>query len=146
MVKYHKYPIIQYKVTTKDGYILTLFRIPASKDSSITQSLKEATKKKSVLMVHGILSDTVSFIINGPEKPNKAIAYQLVDEGNYDVWLLNTRGSIYSREHSWMDPDSDEQFWNYSFEEVGDYDIMAAMDFIKLKKPNEEKIDFVSYS
>lgn len=45
-----------------------------------------------------------------------------------------------------MDPDSDEKYWNYSFEEVGDYDIMAAMDFIKIKKPQEQKIDIVSYS
>ena len=133
-------------MTTKDGYILTLFRIPASKDTAITQGLKEAKNRKSILLIHGILSDSVNFIINGPEKPNKAIAYQLVDEGENDVWLLNTRGNIYSREHSWLDPDSDEQFWNYSFEEVGDYDIMAAMDFIKMKKPKEEKIDIVSYS
>ena len=108
MVKFHKYQIIQYKVTTKDGYILTMFRIPASRNIDITHGLREAKKKKSILLIHGILSDTSSFVINGPEKPNKAIAYQLADEGNYDVWLLNTRGSIYSREHSWMDPDSDE--------------------------------------
>lgn len=56
-----------------------MFRIPAAKDNSIAQGLKEAKKKKSVLLVHGILSDTVSFVINGPDKPNKAIAYQLVD-------------------------------------------------------------------
>jgi len=70
----------------------------------------------------------------------------LADEGIYDVWLLNTRGNIYSREHSWIDPDFDEEFWNFSFQEIGDYDLRATVDFIKNKKPNEAKINIIAYS
>ena len=58
-----------------DGYILTLFRIPEPRNQVITSSLKLAKNKKSVLLVHGILSDTIAFVINGAEEPNKAVAY-----------------------------------------------------------------------
>jgi len=29
----------------------------------------------------------------------KALPYQLVDSGEYDVWFLNARGNFYSRSH-----------------------------------------------
>jgi len=30
-----------------------------------------------------------------------------------------------------MDPDFDTEYWNFSFQEIGKYDIKAAIDFIK---------------
>lgn len=60
--------------------------------------------------------------------------------------MINTRGTRYSREHSFLDPDFDEEYWNYTFQEIGEYDIRAATDFIQSKKPNEPKIDVVAYS
>lgn len=60
-------------------------------------------------------------VVSGPGKEvdgvikGEAIPYQLADTGNYDVWLWNARGNYYSREHLWLDPDSDTQFWEFSF-------------------------------
>ena len=54
MVKYHGYPILQYRVTTADGYILTLNRIPGKKGSKEVNAVKQAPKK-SVLLNHGLM-------------------------------------------------------------------------------------------
>ena len=42
MVKYHGYPIIQYSVHTRDGYLLTMFRIPGGYDYDLVESIEEA--------------------------------------------------------------------------------------------------------
>ena len=39
MIKFHGYPAMQYKVTTDDGYILTVHRIPGKKGTSLKSSL-----------------------------------------------------------------------------------------------------------
>ena len=54
----------------------------------------------------------------------------MVDEGKFDVWILNMRGTLESRRHLWLDADSDTEFWNYSFEEIATYDTTAAIDLI----------------
>lgn len=44
-------------------------------------------------------------------------AYLLADTNLFDVWLINFRGNYYSRDHSFLDPDTDAMFWDFSFEE-----------------------------
>jgi hypothetical protein len=51
----------------------------------------------------------------------------LSDSNLYDVWLINFRGNSYSREHAWLDADSEESFWNFSFEEFGEFDLKASI-------------------
>ena len=41
-------------------------------------------------------------------------AFQLSDLG-FDVWLGNSRGNIYSREHISLDADKDLDYWNFSY-------------------------------
>ena len=83
-------------------------------------------------MVHGYFSNAQSWIISGSEENHgKAIPYQLVDSGNYDVWLMNARGTANSREHMWLSPNTDDDFWDFSFEEKGKYDVKACVEFIQ---------------
>lgn len=64
-------------------------------------------------------------------EPPDALAYYLADRG-YDVWLYNARGTAHSRKHRFLDPDRDKKkFWNFSWHEMGIYDLPATVDYIK---------------
>ena len=70
----------------------------------------------------------------------------MADSDNYDVWMINARGTHSSRRHMWLDPDSDPEFWNFSFEEFGSKDLTAAVSFIQEKRGNDDKISLFGYS
>ena len=57
------------------------------------------------------------------------MAFFFADQG-FDVWLNNSRGSRYSRFHKYLDPDSDPEYWDFSFYELGKYDLPAVIDYI----------------
>ena len=120
MVKSHNYDVEQHIVTTEDGYILTVFRIPGSPSSP------PSPNKPVVFLQHGILDSAATWVNNGP---GLAPAYLLADKG-YDCWLGNTRGSMYSRKHKTLNPDKDKEFWEFSFVEMGKYDITAEVDYV----------------
>ena len=90
----------------------------------------------------------MSFLLAGPgmrdfktgKMVGKAIPYQLADSGHYDVWMLNSRGNYLSRDHIWLDPDTEESFWDFSFEEISSFDLPAAIDFIQQTKGSNKKI------
>jgi hypothetical protein len=49
----------EHKVHTKDGYILTLFRIYGK--SNETEEIKKKKYKRSVLLLHGLLDSSFTF-------------------------------------------------------------------------------------
>ncbi|ODM97066.1 Lipase 3 [Orchesella cincta] len=115
------YPVEVHHVTTADGYILQLHRIPYGKTCG------PAEGKRVIYVQHGLLCDSSSYVLSGV---NKSLAYLLAD-ACYDVWLPNARGNTYSRRHVTLDPNVDkEAFWGYSFHEMGIYDLPANFDYI----------------
>jgi pimeloyl-ACP methyl ester carboxylesterase len=60
----------------------------------------------------------------------------MVDTG-FDVYLSNSRGNRYSREHVILKPNEPE-FWKWSWQEMAKYDIPATIDIVlkTSKKPN----------
>ncbi|KAL0127522.1 hypothetical protein PUN28_003063 [Cardiocondyla obscurior] len=100
-------------IQTDDGYLLTLYRIPGNNNSP------------PVLLQHGLLSSYTDWIIPGTDN---GLAFILANEG-YDVWLGNFRGNTYSRAHISLSP-SDSTFWNFSFHEMGVYDLPAMISYI----------------
>ncbi|GAB6032522.1 hypothetical protein CHUAL_011417 [Chamberlinius hualienensis] len=131
IIENYGYSCETHRVETNDGYILEMQRI-------ITNTSN--TKKFPVLMQHGILVYGPFFI---ETIPNKTLSYMLVDAG-FDVWIGNLRGSPHGRKHKTLNPNS-EQFWNFSFEELGMYDLSAMVDYIILTT-NKPKIYYISHS
>lgn len=77
--------------------------------------------------------------------PELSPAYRLATAG-YDVWLGNNRGNKYSRKHVSIDPDLDNaQFFDFSFEDLGKYDVPAQVNYI-LQATSRLKISFVGHS
>lgn len=76
----------------------------------------------------------------------EAPAFVLANEG-YDVWLGNSRGSSYSRKHKKYDPDgtSKSKFWDFSWAEMGKYDIKAQIEVVK-KHTGVDKVTYIGHS
>ena len=127
------YAFEEYNVTTDDGYILALYRIPGRADEQRTQA-------PAVLLQHGMESDASAWLIN---YPHLAPAFTLVDEG-YDVWMGNNRGCRFSLGHVSLNTSSWE-YWDHDFEEMGLYDVPAEIDFI-LNKTGQEKVPVIGHS
>ncbi|CDW73802.1 ab-hydrolase associated lipase region family protein [Stylonychia lemnae] len=143
IVQDNGYIFEEHKVTTEDGYILKMFRIPGKKselqshDGSV-DSLE--INKKVVFLQHGVFDSADCWIAHYSDR---APAFILSNQG-YDVWLGNTRGNKYSNQH--IDPTiSQQQYWDYSFQEMGDYDIPAALDYIRLLT-KQDKVAYIGHS
>ena len=54
----------------------------------------------------------------------------MVDTGKYDVWMMNARGNYFSRDHLWLNPDTQEEFWDFSVEELAEKDLKACVEFV----------------
>ncbi|KAF5294557.1 hypothetical protein FQR65_LT10749 [Abscondita terminalis] len=121
------YDLEEYTVTTEDGYILLLVRIPYGKNTT------DVRARRPVFLQHGLLMNSVGFVNRG----RKSLGFILVDAG-YDVWLGNLRGTMYSKKHKHLDPQSAE-FWDFDIMEMGIYDVPAMIDFI-YKKTNQQII------
>jgi lysosomal acid lipase/cholesteryl ester hydrolase len=64
-----------------------------------------------------------------------SLGLRLVEAG-FDLWLNNSRGNKYSRDHMTIDLKSGkkedvEKYWEFSFTELGWYDQPAVWDYIK---------------
>jgi pimeloyl-ACP methyl ester carboxylesterase len=64
MISNNGYEFDTYEVTTPDGYILTLYRIPPGKDDN-------RKKKQPVFMLHGIATDSSVWVDVGDRSLGK---------------------------------------------------------------------------
>ena len=90
-------------VTTQDGFILNLHRIPHGRNKT-----ESGSPKPVVFLQHGLTMDSTNWVLNGR---SDSLGYILADRG-FDVWLGNIRGNRYSQKHVKLDP-SDEEFWDW---------------------------------
>lgn len=129
------YPAETHTVQTEDGYILELHRIPYGLSGP-------SENRPPVLLQHGLESQSGDWIVNFG---NQSLGYMLADVG-YDVWLGNYRGNTYSRKHVSLDPDLDkEEFWSFSWQEHGNYDLAASIDYV-LSETKFEQLTYFGHS
>ena len=127
LVETQGYPLETHFVTTKDGYVLGIFRIPhgrAVEPESHFKTDAEAARPP-VLLQHGLLDSSGTWAINFPQQ---SLAFILADAG-YDVWLGNSRGNAFSRNHTGFSPSS-AAFWDFSFDDMAEYDFPAVLHYI----------------
>eukprot|EP01111_Echinosteliopsis_oligospora_P004776 TRINITY_DN1784_c1_g1_i1.p1 TRINITY_DN1784_c1_g1~~TRINITY_DN1784_c1_g1_i1.p1 ORF type:complete len:354 (-),score=71.64 TRINITY_DN1784_c1_g1_i1:72-1133(-) len=101
------YPCEDHNTITSDGFTLSIQRIP------------NPTSNRVVMLQHGLLDTTATWVLNGP---SESLGFILSDKG-YDVWLVNVRMNTYSS------PSGDGSY-DWSFDEHALYDIPAAISYI----------------
>lgn len=65
------------------------------------------------------------WVVNRISEEN--LPFMLADLG-WDVWLGNNRGSIYSSHVNYTEADA--EYWNFTFADMGKYDVPALVDYI----------------
>ncbi|NP_001149002.2 triacylglycerol lipase [Zea mays] len=128
------YPCEEYHVTTEDGYILSLKRIP--------YGLSGATEmtRTPVLLFHGLLVDGFCWVLSTPKQ---SLGFILAD-GGFDVWIANSRGTESSRRHTTLSP-QDPAFWDWTWDQLADYDLPAVLEFV-YNRTGGMKVHYVGHS
>ncbi|PQQ16159.1 triacylglycerol lipase 2-like [Prunus yedoensis var. nudiflora] len=134
MVETQGYTCQEHQVTTEDGYILGLQRIPKGRSGN------EIADRQPVLLQTGLLLDASSWLINPPDQ---SLAFILADNG-FDVWLANSRGTKSSRGHTSLSPDDDPAYWDWSWDELASHDLPAFFHYVNSQ--TGQKLHYVGYS
>jgi predicted alpha/beta hydrolase len=158
------------------GYILRLFRIPASPassafpasgqclvahlaaatsdiqhtsncswhnncSSSSSSSVTSGNGRPVVFLQHALMDSSAGWLLLGPQR---SLALQLADAG-FDVWLGNSRGNRYSCDHTRLDPDAHSEFWDYSRENLAQYDLPASISY-SMAVSQQSSLVYIGYS
>ncbi|KAG7296058.1 hypothetical protein JYU34_021155 [Plutella xylostella] len=138
LVRKYNYPLEEHTVTTSDGYVLTLHRIPHGRDAHSTPGPRPV-----IFLMHGIVCSSADWVITGP---GSGLAYILAEEG-FDVWMGNARGNYYSRRHVSLNPDSirNKNFWDFSWDEIGEIDVPTMIDYV-LETTEHQRLHYIGHS
>ncbi|RVX08632.1 Triacylglycerol lipase 2 [Vitis vinifera] len=132
MVEKQGYACQEHLVTTQDGYILSMQRIPKGQSGKVPD-------KPPVLLQHGLLMDGITWMLNPPDQ---SLAFILADNG-FDVWLANTRGTRYSRGHTTLSPNK-SAYWDWSWDQLVAYDLSATFQYVS--DQTGQKLHYVGHS
>jgi len=138
LIRDNGYPAEEHWVTTPDGYILALHRIPHGISTGAS-----ASPRPPILVIHGLLCSSADWVIS---TPSKGLGYMLADAG-YDVWLGNYRGNTYSRNHTFLNPDAwfNHKFWDYTWDEMAKFDIPSMVEKV-LEETGEKELFYAGHS
>ncbi|KAF9228355.1 alpha/beta-hydrolase [Gyrodon lividus] len=123
LCSYHGYAHEEHVVMTKDGYLLTLHRLPERKGQ---RGPKAHTRKPVVYLHHGLLMSSEVWVCLTDEE--RCLPFVLAEQG-FDVWLGNNRGNKYSKKSVHHSPLSNK-FWNYSLDDFAWHDIPDSITYI----------------
>ena len=120
------------QVITEDRYVNTIW-VLTSKDELNRNG-------ESVILQHGLIDGGFTWLILG----ENSLAKKLCDEG-YVVYLPYIRGTQFSRTHLDYDSSLNSKYWDFSFEQMAEYDLPAIINLVK-KKDNVEKVNYIGHS
>lgn len=148
LIEARGYPVESHPVVTDDGYVLGLYRIPRGRveieEATSTDSTTpgcDGASRAPVLLMHGLFGSATTWVANYADQ---SLGYVLADAG-YDVWLGNFRGNTLSRKHVNISADSDVSFWNFSFQQMIEYDLPAMIDYV-LRETGNSRLGYVGHS
>ena len=119
-----------FEIVTEDGYILNLIHVLPKNSTHMNQS---------IILVPGLICSSDQFVIGGETSP----AFYFSTKG-YDVWMINTRGSIYSTTH--VNPKlTYKEYWNFTYEQKATYDLFSSINFVK-QQMKVNKVHLIGYS
>lgn len=123
------YPLEKHVYSTEDGYLNTVFRIPGKKKMDPALTDQDPTRPV-VIYQHGIMDSAAGIIAAGED----SLGIRLVNAG-CDLWLNNSRGNRFSRDHMKIDLDKCskeelEAYYSYSFQEMGEFDQPALWRYV----------------
>jgi len=121
------YPVETHEVATADGYVLTVHRIPRQ-------------GKPVVFLQHGLEDASHGWVMNFPTTSLGFLMY----DNEFDVWLGNSRGNVYSQGHVTYNS-SQEKFWEFSFDEMARYDLPVQINYV-LNLTGATKLVYVGHS
>lgn len=126
----------EYKITTKDGYILILHRLIDPKHSE-----EQREQMKPVLFQHGLLSSSGSFISPGL----RSMPVFLLNEG-FDVWLGNNR-SGFEPLHEFYKGNlmHNETYWDWDIKDLAYYDMPCLIENVLLRKSQYQKLILIAH-
>ena len=137
VMKLHGYEWTPYEVVTEDEWHLTLFQVTRQHGMHGA----ERNSAPPILVMPGSFSDATSWLESAQE--GVPMPLQLFDHG-YDVWLGNNRGTRYSNVNPLFPKDSEDK-WDFSWAEMGEYDVPAMIDLI-LDQTKQKQVTYLGYS
>ncbi|KAK4880454.1 hypothetical protein RN001_008600 [Aquatica leii] len=136
LIEKYGYPVEVHQIHTDDGYILETHRIPHGKNN------QNNALRIPVLLVPGVVCGSADWVNMGA---TNSLGFILADHG-YDVWLANYRGTTWSRKHETLNADiNKKEFFDYSFQEIGAYDLPANINHI-LNVTHHENLIYIAHS
>ena len=120
------------EIITEDRYINTIW-ILTSKD-------RLNRNGESLVLQHGLLDGAFTWLILGQD----SLAKKLCEEG-YIVYLPYVRGTQFSRSHLDYDSSLNSEYWEFSFDEIAQYDLPAVINYIK-ERDKVEKVTYIGHS
>ncbi|KAH8253421.1 hypothetical protein KR032_005477, partial [Drosophila birchii] len=124
-----------HRVETADGYLLSVHRIPAPRNPRCA-----SRQLRPFLLMHGLLGSAGDFVAGGQ---GRSLALELHTRC-FDVWMGNARGTTHSRGHRSL-ATSDARFWQFSWHEIGIYDLPATVDYV-LARTGQRQLHYVGHS
>jgi len=136
LAEYYGYETDTKRVTTKDGYILTMYCVYNA--TALNSTLNP------VIAWHGLMDASHTFCLH---YRNQSLAFLLADQGYY-VCLPNARGNGFSQGYINNSRNANipvNPFWQFSWDQIAEFDVPAVIDAV-LKLRKKSKVIYIGHS